>query len=122
MGAIGFCYGGWAVAELASAAHDPSPVDCIAFAHPSLLDKSEIDSIRVPIQILAPEHDDQFTPELRAYTLGVLPSNGVAFDYQYFPGLQHAFAVRGDSDDEAEQWGMERAKNAAVLWFCQWLK
>lgn len=122
VGAVGFCYGGWAVAQLASSAHSPAPVDCIAFAHPTMLEKSEIDEISVPVQILAPEHDDQFTPELKAYALSTIPNKNVAFDYQYFPGLQHAFAVRGDPSNRAEQEGMQRAKDAVVLWLRQWLQ
>merc|ERR1711964_450290 len=36
--AIGFCYGGWAVFKLGA---DPSLVDAISTAHPSMLEKSE---------------------------------------------------------------------------------
>ncbi len=110
------------MSQLASGAHNPALVDCIAFAHPSLLEKSEIDEISVPVQILAPEHDDQFTPEMKAYTLSTLPKKNVPFDYQYFPGLQHAFAIRGDQSNKPEQEGMQRAKDAVVLWLRQWLK
>ncbi|KAJ5779262.1 Alpha/Beta hydrolase protein [Penicillium paradoxum] len=118
-GAVGFCFGGWAVFRLG--AKDRDLVDCISVAHPTLLEKSEIDTVGVPVQILAPEIDPMFTPELKAYSNLVLPKLGVAYDYQFFPGLEHAFAIRGDPGNAAERKGMERAKNAAVFWMRQWL-
>src|SRR4051812_31156476 len=35
--------------------------DCISTAHPSLLEKCEIEAVTVPVQILAPEFDPIFT-------------------------------------------------------------
>jgi dienelactone hydrolase len=61
------------------------------------------------------------TPELKAYTNKILPKAGVAYDYQYFLGLEHGFAIRGDETKPGERDGMERAKNAVSLWFRQWL-
>lgn len=117
IGAVGFCYGGWAVFRLGGA----GLLDCISTAHPSLLEKSEIDEIRVPVQIMAPEKDDMYTEELKAHSLDVIPKLGIPFDWQYFPGLEHAFAVRGNPDDVEEQKGMERAKDCVVSWLRQWL-
>ncbi len=96
-------------------------VDCISTAHPSLLTKEEIDAVAVPVQILAPEHDPQLTPELKAHANSVIPSLNVEYDYQYFPGLTHGFAVRSDQKDVKQKKGFERAKNAAVGWFAQFL-
>jgi len=69
-------------------------VDAISVAHPSLLTKEEIDNIAVPVQILAPETDGMYTPELKEHSLRVLPEKGVEFDYQYFPKLSHGFAAK----------------------------
>lgn len=121
LGAIGFCFGGWGVFRLAAKSHD-NLVDCISTAHPTNLDKEEIQSVGVPVQIMAPEFDSQFTEELKTFSNQTIPKLGVAYDYQYFPGLEHAFAIRGDPRKPAEREGMERAKNAAVLWFRQWLR
>jgi dienelactone hydrolase len=119
LGAIGFCFGGWAVFRLG--AKNIQLVDCISTAHPSRLEKKEIQEIAVPVQIMAPENDTQFSEELKAFSNEVIPKLNVAYDYQHFPGLSHGFATRGNPDDEDERAGMERAKNAAVLWFRQWL-
>ena len=78
-------------------------------------------NISVPVQICAPETDHIYTPELKEYSLKVLPTLGIEFDYQYFPGLVHGFAVRGDQNDPKQKKGLERAKNAAVYWFMQHL-
>ena len=118
--AIGFCYGGWAVFRLGAKANN-GLVDCISTAHPSWLTKEEIQEVGVPVQIMAPEIDPVFTPELKEFSNRVIPSLGVDYDYQYFSGLEHAFAVRGNRENEAEMKGLERAKNAAVYWFKQWL-
>jgi dienelactone hydrolase len=115
IGAIGFCYGGWAVFQL-GAKSNPL-VDCISMAHPSLMTEAEIEAVGVPVQILAPETDTQLTPEKKAFCNKVIPTLGVDYDYQYFPGLVHGFATRGDMNNPVEKKGLERAKNAAVHWF-----
>lgn len=153
VGAIGFCWGGWAVFQLGgkgASITPPSPlpfkshqstslrkkrerkkgsnrplgenlVDCISTAHPSLLTKEEINNVAVPVQVLAPEHDPQLTPELKAHCNATIPTLNVAYDYQYFPGLAHGFAAKGDPKDDVQRKGLERAKNAAVGWFAQFL-
>lgn len=96
-------------------------VDCISTAHPSLLTKEEIEAVAVPVQIIAPEHDPLLTPELKAHANSVIPSLNLEYDYQYFPGLTHGFAIRSDQSDVKQKKGFERAKNAAVGWFAQFL-
>lgn len=121
VGAVGFCWGGWAVFELGAKKYN-GLLDCISTAHPTLLQKEEIANVGVPVQILAPEHDELFTPELKDYANQVIPTLGVPYDYQYFPAISHAFAIRGDPNIPGEREGMQRAKDAAVLWFRQWLR
>ncbi|KAK5048374.1 hypothetical protein LTR84_006044 [Exophiala bonariae] len=118
-GAIGFCFGGWGAFRLG--AKDRSLVDCISVAHPTNLEKDEILNINVPVQIMAPEFDPMFTEELKVYSNQTIPTLGVPYDYQFFPGIEHAFAVRGNPKNPEEQKGLERAKNCAVFWFRQWL-
>lgn len=118
VGAIGYCYGGWACFQLGA---NKDLVDCISMAHPSLCTEDEIKNVSVPVQIMAPETDPQFTPELKEFSNKTIPTLGVEYDYQYFPGLVHGFAVKGDQNDPAQKKGLERAKNAAVFWFAQHL-
>jgi len=119
VGAIGFCYGGWAVFRLGAKGNNM--VDCISMAHPSLLEHSEIDNVGVAVQIMAPEIDPIFSPELKDYCNKVIPTLGVDYDYQYFPKLAHGFAAKGDPSNKLQKAGLERAKNAAVQWFAHYL-
>jgi hypothetical protein len=52
--------------------------------------------------MLAPERDPSFHPDLKKVASEVIPTLGVAYDYQYFPGVEHSFATRGDERDEIE--------------------
>lgn len=119
--AAGFCYGGWAALRLGSREHQPPLVDCIVAAHPSLVVKADIDGVAVPTQVLAPEHDQVYTAELKAHTFQTLKASGVAFDYQHFPGVEHGCLVRGNENKPNERESMIRGKNAAVSWMRQFL-
>ncbi|TRX96973.1 hypothetical protein FHL15_002279 [Xylaria flabelliformis] len=121
LGAVGYCYGGWAVCHIASKTQETQLVDAISMAHPSWLVKEDIDNIAVPVQVLAVEHDPSYTPELKNYTFQTALTWKVPFDYQHFPGIVHGALVRGDERHEGEREAMSRAKNAVVAWFRQLL-
>lgn len=118
VGAIGFCYGGWASFKLSA---NPSLIDAISVAHPSMLDRAEIAAVKVPVQVLSPEHDHSYTKELKQYTLETVPQTGVQWEYVYFPGMQHGFAVRGDINDNRQNDGLARAERSAVRFFKDYL-
>ena len=80
-----------------------------------------MNNVAVPVQILAPENDSTFSPELKAHCNSTIPTLNVDYDYQYFPGLSHGFCVRSNQSNANEKKGLERAKNAAVAWFAQFL-
>jgi len=120
VGAVGYCYGAWAVFRLAAAEHQPPIVDCVSAGHPSLLVKEDIDGVRgsaVPVQILAPEIDPVYTAELKSYTFETLQKNAVPFEYQHFPGVAHACLVRGDERKPGEREAMAKGKTVLVSWF-----
>lgn len=121
VGAIGYCFGGWAVFRLGAKEHETPLVDCISAAHPSMMIKQDIDDVAVPVQILAPEIDAAYTAELKMHTFVTLQKNGVPFDYQHFPGVEHACLARGNERKQGEREAMVRGKNAAVAWFRQHL-
>jgi dienelactone hydrolase len=119
VGAIGYCYGGWGCFRLAAKGNNL--LDCMTVAHPSIFDKSEIDALGVPTQIIAPERDPQLTPEMKVYCNTVIPTLGIPYRYDYYPGLTHGFAAKGDAKDQVQREGLERAKRAAVGWFNEFL-
>lgn len=81
VGAIGYCYGAWAVLRLGAGANGSGIVKCVSIAHPSLIEKEEIDALAVPTQILAPEHDPVFTQDLKDYSNSKIPTLGVDYNY-----------------------------------------
>ncbi|TVY85574.1 Hydrolase tropI [Lachnellula suecica] len=119
VGAIGYCYGGWGCFQLGG--KGKNLVDCIAVAHPSQCVESEVDALAVPTLIMAPETDQQLTPELKAYCNKVIPTLGIPYQYDYYPGLVHGFAAKGDPNNPAQKDGLVRAKNSAVVWFNEFL-
>jgi dienelactone hydrolase len=123
VGAVGYCYGGWASFRLGAKEHAAAPlVDCISIGHPSWLTKKDIDELAVPVQILAPEIDAAYNAELKLHTFQALQRSNIPFDYQHFPGVVHACFVRGDENAPGERAAMVRGKNAAVDWFRYYLK
>jgi dienelactone hydrolase len=84
VGAIGYCYGGWACFQLGA---DTGLIDAISVAHPSMLTKEEIDAVKVPVQILSPEHDPMYSAELKEHSNKVIPTLNVPYEYVYFPGV-----------------------------------
>lgn len=121
VGAIGYCFGGWAVFRLGAKEHNPPLVDCISTGHPSLLTKKDIEEIAVPVQLLVPEHDQMYIQELKSFTFETIPKLGVEFDYRHYPGVVHGCFVRGSEKEPGEVLAMARAKNDAVNWFNQFL-
>lgn len=127
VGAVGYCYGGWAVhrlgaKEFVDAETGKGLVDCVTSGHPSLLTKKDIDEVAVPVQVQAAEFDMQFTAEMKSHEFLTLQKNGVPFDYQHFPGVVHGALVRGDESQKGEREAMVRAKNATVAWHRYWLR
>ncbi|KAK4565245.1 hypothetical protein LTR86_003862 [Recurvomyces mirabilis] len=116
--AVGFCWGGWACLRLAA---DPTLIDAISTAHPAMMEKSDFDNVKVPVQLIAPENDFTFTPEMKAYSLEALPKTGVQWEYVYFAGYTHGFASRGDLTTEKGVAGLERAKRSVINFFGEFL-
>ena len=97
-------------------------VDCISTDHSTSLEKSEIENVGVPVQILAPEFDAMFTLELKEFSNKVIPTlGGCRMITSTSRASSIRFATRGDQQSGAQMRALMRAKNAAVYWFRQWL-
>ncbi|KAK0727631.1 Alpha/Beta hydrolase protein [Lasiosphaeria miniovina] len=121
VGVVGFCYGGWASARL-GAKDLLGVVDCVSIGHPGLMTKADVDALAVPTQLLAPEIDEHYPPELKTHTFQTLQALGLPFEYHHFPGVEHGCLTRGDEAAKGSRDAMVRGKNAAVAWFKQWLQ
>lgn len=119
VGQVGYCYGGWAGFRLGAKEHNPPLVDFISVGHPSLLKEKDVEEVAVPVQLLAPEHDFMFSPEMKSFTFETLEKVKVPFDYLAFPGVEHGCFTRGDENVPGEREAMVRAKDASVHWFKQ---
>lgn len=120
IGAVGYCYGGWAVLRLAAG---PPLVDAIVCAHPSWVTKEDFENVTVPVQFLSPEVDGQFPDELKLYAFQkvVLGTKSVPLEWVHFPGVAHGCLTKGDESIEGEREAMAKGKDAAVRWFKEWL-
>lgn len=121
LGAVGYCYGGWAAFRLGGGAA-AKLVDVISVGHPSLLTIEDINAVAVPVQVLAPEIDHVYTEELKLHTFQTVQKLGLPLDYQHFPGVAHSCLIRGDERKPGEREAMIRGKNALVAWLIQYLK
>lgn len=115
--AVGYCWGAWGSFQLAAKGNDY--LDAVAVAHPSLLEKKDMDNLAKPTLIIAPENDPMLTAELKEYANTVIPKIGIPYQYDYYPGLTHGFAVKGDQNDPKQSDGLNRAKDSVVNWFVQ---
>ncbi|KAF1847725.1 dienelactone hydrolase family protein [Cucurbitaria berberidis CBS 394.84] len=126
IGAVGYCFGGWAVLRLAAR---PPLVDAVVVGHPSWLTESDLEGISVPVQFLAPETDRVFTDELKLHAFQKLvlgkprgvDGKGLPVEWVHFPDVAHGCLTKGDEKVDGEREAMIRGKDAAVDWFRQWL-
>ncbi|PWN51633.1 hypothetical protein IE53DRAFT_385987 [Violaceomyces palustris] len=125
VGTIGFCWGAPSVLYLGS---DLAPIqaDAIAFAHPSVVEVSDFEKIRVAATFLTCEVDQQLPEEKRLACIKAtekLVSEGGDRDgklfikWVYYPKVVHGFATRGDEGDEFTAKSMADACNQAILFF-----
>jgi dienelactone hydrolase len=123
IGAIGFCFGGWAVLRLASVKEEgASLVDAIVCAHPSWVTNADFDDVDIPVMFLAPEHDSMFPDDMKEYAFKtLLAKKSVPFEWVHFPGVAHGCLTKGDSRVEGEREAMAKGKGLAVRWWGEWL-
>ncbi|KAH7071215.1 dienelactone hydrolase [Paraphoma chrysanthemicola] len=127
VGTVGYCFGGWAVLRLGAKEHQPPLVDCVVCVHPSWATRDDFDDYgSVPLQMVSPEVDMQFSDELKVHAFQKLVmerkgDNGVPVDWVHFPGVEHGCMTKGDERVKGEREAMIRGKDSAVAWFKHWL-
>ncbi|KAK5165702.1 uncharacterized protein LTR77_008625 [Saxophila tyrrhenica] len=116
VGAVGFCWGGSVGFKLAGKEQN-GLLDCITIAHPGTPSEEDVRGLSIPTQIIAPEHDPTFTPEAKEMCNRIIPTLGIEYVYNYFPGVVHGFCTKSDLGTEQEKKSLERAKAAVEYWF-----
>ncbi|KAJ9609090.1 hypothetical protein H2200_006861 [Cladophialophora chaetospira] len=120
IGAAGYCFGAKYVVRHLRAGQ--GAIDAAYVAHPTQVEKNELEAITGAIAIAAAEDDTQFPPEKRYESEEILKSIGVPYQLNLYSGVSHGFAVRGDPKIRAHLYAKENAFIQAVQWFKEHLK
>ncbi|TFK71962.1 dienelactone hydrolase endo-1,3,1,4-beta-D-glucanase [Pluteus cervinus] len=122
--AIGYCFGGRYVFDLAF----ENIISVAVATHPSLLQnptdfEKYLELAKAPLLINSCTIDSQFGLEFQAKGDEILGDGKFAPGYkrEYFDGLIHGFAVRGDMSDPKIKAGKEGAFKASVKWIAEYL-
>jgi len=119
LGAIGFCYGGWATLQLSR----DHLVDVIATAHPTWLDfPKDVENINHPAIFLCAEIDQIFPKENVPKIEEILKSKPFPHKVKLYPGVQHGFSLRGDATEEHVRESANDAAAEAISFFVANLK
>ncbi|KAF2028706.1 alpha/beta-hydrolase [Setomelanomma holmii] len=118
VGAAGYCFGGKYVVRWLK----EGGVDAGFIAHPSFVDKEEIEGIQGPFSIAAAATDAIYTVPLRHDTEAILTKHNVPWQSFVYGGTEHGFAVRGNMMEGKARFAKEQAFKQAVGWFDEFVK
>lgn len=117
VGVIGYCFGAkYAVQQVHKT---DGHADVCAIAHPSFVELEEVEAIGKSKSILisAAESDVTFSAELRHLTEASLSKLGMRYQIDLFSGVEHGFAVRGDTSNPVVKYAKEKVLSDQVYWF-----
>ncbi|KAF8183685.1 dienelactone hydrolase endo-1,3,1,4-beta-D-glucanase [Pholiota molesta] len=117
-GATGYCFGARYVFDLAF----DNVIKVSVVSHPSLLKVPDdlekyVQTSKAPLLINSCTTDSQFPLEVQPKADEIFAKFEPGYKREYFEGLTHGFAVRGDMSDPKQKAGKEGAFKAAVEWF-----
>lgn len=116
IGAVGYCFGAKYVVR-----HYKSGIDVGYVAHPSFVERDELQAITGPLSVAAAETDTIFPTEKRHESEEILKETKQPFQITLYSGVEHGFAVRGDVSQKVQKFAKEAAFYQAVSWFDTWL-
>jgi len=118
IGAAGYCFGGKYVARFLV---EGKGVDAGFSAHPTNLQKAEIEAVTLPFTLAAAETDLGFSQRARNNAESALGKSKTPFQMTVYGSVSHGFAVRGNVADKRIKYAKEEAYLQAVRWFDTWL-
>lgn len=126
MGAVGFCWGGYGVAQLAHgglASNGRTLIDAAYTAHPSGLKVPEhIVGIKLPYGMIVGDVDFALSVDEAKQSAEILEKKeGVPSEVVIVPDARHGFAVRYDPDNKSEIEMADQAEDQMVRWFAHHL-
>jgi dienelactone hydrolase len=119
IGGVGYCFGAKYVARFLA---EGKGIDVGAMAHPSFVDKEEIEAVAGPLTIAAAETDHVFSPEKRHETERLLKDGRKTYQITLYSGVEHGFAVRADLSKREVKYAKEATLLQQLQWFDEWLK
>lgn len=115
--AIGFCFG----AKYAVRLLGTGKIQAASIFHPSFVTIEEIQEIKGPLLITAPDDDTLYTTQLRRETEDALKelgeTKGIKYRQNLLHGIGHGFAARGDISDPWIKYSKEKAVRDSIEWF-----
>ncbi|KAF2257774.1 alpha/beta-hydrolase [Lojkania enalia] len=118
VGGVGYCFGGKYVCRFLKT----GKLDAGFIAHPSFVDKGEVEAIQGPLSIAAAETDQIFPAEKRHETEAILQKMSIPYQINLFSDVEHGFAVRSDLSKPRQKFAKEQAFFQAVHWFDEYVK
>ncbi|KAM5344610.1 hypothetical protein ACJ41O_013145 [Fusarium nematophilum] len=113
IGAVGYCFGAKYVVRFL----DDVRLNAGFVAHPSFVEKAELEAIKAPLTIAAAEDDFMFPPDKRKESEEILGKLDIPAQINLYLGNSHGFAVRCDLSVSRQKLAKEAAFMQAVLWF-----
>jgi dienelactone hydrolase len=114
--AIGYCFGGMSVLELA---RNGAKLDGVAPFHGALKPAGESRGSKIPVYVFHGA-DDPFVPQKDVNDL-LVEMKKAPFQFASFPGAVHAFAVKSDAKSGGAMYNASADMKSWTL-FSQWLK
>ncbi|ORY10166.1 esterase/lipase [Clohesyomyces aquaticus] len=118
IGAIGYCFGGKYVCRWLKYGQ----LDAGFTAHPSFVEKEELEGIQGPLSIAAAETDHIFPVAKRRESEDILLDMKVPYQINLYSDVEHGFAVKADLSKRPAKFAKEQAFLQAVHWFDEHIK
>ncbi|BAT77231.1 Endo-1,3-1,4-beta-D-glucanase protein [Vigna angularis] len=116
---VGFCWGAKVAVELAKS----RLIQTAVLLHPAFLSVDDFKVVDTPIAILGAESDKYCPPELVKEFEEILAAKpGVSSFVKIYPGVEHGWAVRYDTEDAEAVKAAEEAHKDLLDWLAKHLK
>ncbi|KAL5583881.1 hypothetical protein FOVSG1_015232 [Fusarium oxysporum f. sp. vasinfectum] len=113
IGSVGYCFGSKYVVRFL----DDANINVGFIAHPSFIEKAELEAIKAPLSVAAAETDILFPPDKRKESEGILSKIDIPSHINLYLGTSHGFAVRCDLNVRRQKSAKEVAFAQALTWF-----
>ncbi|KAI5306866.1 hypothetical protein KEM56_006693 [Ascosphaera pollenicola] len=115
IGGAGYCFGAQYVCRFLA---DPeNGFQAGYFVHPGNLTDEEVENVKGPLSIAAAQHDPLFPLERLREVHDILLKKDLPFQINYYQGVRHGFATKGDPNDKVVKWAKENTFEQSVNFF-----